>query len=41
MVQTFDCYLLTYSDLEQAITRLNALAAGELTRAYTLEFAEE
>ena len=41
LIDSCDCYLLTYSDLEQAIAQLNALAAGELTKADILEFAEE
>lgn len=41
LIDSCDCYLLTYSDLEQAIARLNPLAAGELTKADILEFAEE
>lgn len=41
LIDSCDCYLLTYSDLEQAIAQLNALAAGALTRADTLELAEQ
>ena len=41
LIDSCDCYLLTYSDLEQAIAQLNALAAGALTRADILELAEQ